>query len=187
VNFDKLASSAAHLFGRPRALSESFAAFNLRPTIPQAKWVIDHQLVRGINLFEFMFYSSSAGRSGPVSGYLGSPECPALNRYVHRLSYALSQGSPTARIAVYYPTTSFWLGDAGANTSHLLVARQLMESQRDFDWVDDDSFTDALTLDRGAFRNLSGQRYRAVIVPSVTAMSRVALERLRVFARQGDV
>src|SRR5665647_1160727 len=55
-NFPKLASSAAHLFGRPQAFSESFAAFQPRPNIQEVKWILNEQLVRGINLFEIMFY-----------------------------------------------------------------------------------------------------------------------------------
>lgn len=54
ADFPKLASSAAHLFGRPRSFSESFAAYNIPPTVPQAKWCVDYQLVRGISLFEYM-------------------------------------------------------------------------------------------------------------------------------------
>jgi len=46
ADYPKLASSAAHLFGRPRAFTESFAAYTYRPTVPQAKWVLDYQLVR---------------------------------------------------------------------------------------------------------------------------------------------
>ena len=60
ADFSKLASSAAHLYGRPRAFSESFAAYRIRPTVEQAKWVIDQQFVRGINMLEVMFYPSSA-------------------------------------------------------------------------------------------------------------------------------
>jgi len=46
-NFPKLASSAAHLFGRPKAFSETFAAYYTRPTPKQAKWILDYQLARG--------------------------------------------------------------------------------------------------------------------------------------------
>jgi hypothetical protein len=185
ADFPKLASSAAHLFGRPRAFSESFAAFNPRPTVAQAKWVIDHQLARGISFFEFMFYPSSAGGRGGASGYLADPAFPALDLYTRRLSYLLSQGRPAARIAVYYPTTSFWLGDTAADPANLSVARQLLEAQRDFDWVDDGSLASLLTPRGGSLRNLSGTGYRAVIVPSVTAISRAALDRLRELARAG--
>ena len=58
-DFPKLASSVAHVYGKPRAFSESFAAYHISPTIPQAKFVVDHQIARGINFFEFMFWPAA--------------------------------------------------------------------------------------------------------------------------------
>src|ERR1035441_8063591 len=51
-DFPKYASSAAHIFGRPRAFTESFAGYNPAPTLDQARWVLNQQLVRGINMVE---------------------------------------------------------------------------------------------------------------------------------------
>ena len=184
ADFPKLASSAAHLSGRPRAFSESFAAYRIRPTVAQAKWVIDHQFVRGINMLEVMFYPSSAsGRER--SGWLAAATFPALAEYVHRASYLLSMGQPAAQIALYYPTSSLWLGDEDADASAWKIARQLLEHQRDFCFVDELALSSLLTLEEGVFKNQSGQCYRAVLIPSVSAISGVALERLRTFAASG--
>ena len=184
ADFPKLASSAAHLFGRPRAFSESFAAYRIRPTVEQAKWVIDYQFARGINMLEVMFYPSSA-HPRERSGWLASDAFPALVRYVHRASYLLSMGRPAAQIAVYYPTSSLWLGDERADERLWEITQQLLERQLDFDLVDERSLCSLLTLEEGAFVNLSGQRYRAVIVPAISALSRLALARLRAFAALG--
>jgi hypothetical protein len=184
ADFPKLASSAAHLLGRPRAFSESFAAYRIRPTVEQAKWVIDHQLVRGINMLEVMFYPSSA-HARERSGWLASDAFPALAEYVHRALYLLSMGRPVAQIALYYPTSSLWLGDEEADASAWRIAQQLLERQRDFDLVDERALALFLGLERGVFENLSGGRYRAVIVPSTSVLSKAALERLRAFAAEG--
>lgn len=61
ADYPKLASSAAHVFGRPHAFTESFAAFTNPVDVPTAKWVIDYQLVRGINFIQVMFMSASSG------------------------------------------------------------------------------------------------------------------------------
>jgi len=184
ADFPKYASSAAHVFGRPRAFSESFAAYRTRPDAAQAKWVMDYQLVRGINLFLVMMYpSSAAGRT--VRGWIASDEFPGVAAYVNRAAYLLSQGRPAAPIALYHPTSSLWMGDEAANKSVLDVARKLLERQRDFDFVDEQALSSILTLEGGALKNLSGQRYRAVIVPSVSVISKAALERLRSFAEAG--
>jgi hypothetical protein len=49
---------------------------------------------------------------------------------------------------------------------------QLLEHQRDFDFVDEQALSSLLALEGGTFRNLSGQRYRAVLISSVSAISR---------------
>ena len=185
ADFPKLASSAAHLFGRPRAFTESFAAYRTRPNLEQGKWVIDHQLVRGINLVQIMFYPSSAARQRRPSGWMADPRFPDVARYVNRSVYLLAQGRPAAKIALYLPTTSLWLGDDEANVSAWSVARSLLERQRDFDFVDEQALSSLLKLDGPTLMNPSGQSYHAVIVPSSTAISKRALRRLRAFAEAG--
>jgi hypothetical protein len=77
ADFVKLASSASHVFGRPRALTESFAAYRIRPNAVLGKWALDYQMVRGINQIEIMYYpASSSGR--PRRGWLVSEEFPAV-------------------------------------------------------------------------------------------------------------
>ena len=184
ADFPKLASSAAHLFGRPRAFSESFAAYRIRPNVEQAKWVIDYQLVRGINLIQIMLYPSSASGRRP-SGMLASEQFPAMAGYVSRASYLLSMGRPAAQIALYFPTSSLWLGDEAASRSVWEVARELLEQQRDFDFVDEQALSSVLALDGGKLKNLSSQSYYAVIIPSTSALSKAAVDRLRAFADSG--
>jgi hypothetical protein len=185
ADFPKLASSAAHQNGRPRAMSESFAAYRIRPNVQQGKWVIDHQFARGINFFEIMFFGSSAEGSGKPRGWMASDSFPSLMEYTNRVSWLLSQGRPAARIAVYLPTTSMWLGDEESNTSTWEIVQQLLESQRDFDFVDDFGLEEGLALSDGRLVNQSGQSYNAVIIPATSVISKAVLERLDVYAASG--
>jgi hypothetical protein len=185
ADFPKYASSAAHLFGRPRAFTESFAAYKPAPNIEQARWILNHQLVRGINMVEIMFVpASNKGQLG-LLGWLSDEQFPAVARYIHRAAYLLSQGRPAAQIALYHPTMSLWLGDNDADASVLKIARQLLERQRDFDFVDEQALSGVLTLQGGQFKNLSGQSYRAVIIPPTSAISKAAIDRLRAFVDEG--
>jgi hypothetical protein len=185
ADYPKYASSAAHLFGRPRAFTESFAAYHIRPTVEQAKWVLDYQFVRGINMVEVMFVpASSGGRSG-LSGWNASQEFPASAGYVHRVSYLLSQGRPAAQIGLYYPTSSIWLGDMEADREVLRIAQHLLECQCDFDFLDEQAISSLLISESGVLKNLSGQVYRTVIIPPVRAISKTALNRLKSFAEKG--
>lgn len=191
ADYAKLASSAAHLAGRPRSFSEGYAVYGRGLSVEQAKWVLDHHLVRGINLFQAMSYLSCKEGFRPYfcpPDLNLSPQWPHFSRlfaYADRMSYLLSVGTPTASIALYYPTTSGWLGDFSADKAGLAVAQQLLEGQRDFDFVDDDSLHAVLKLQSGALVNRSGQRYRAVIVPPGKAISEKALGQLEQFAKAG--
>jgi len=183
ADFPKLASSAAHMYGRPRALSESFAAYTIPPSVAQAKWVIDYQFVRGINLFEYMFWSG--GAKGVPKGYLGAKEFIPVAKYSNRASYLLSNGVPAAQVALYHPTGNMWLGDEHANMSMLNVAKELSEKQIDYDFVDDQGLGTVFTLDKNIFTNLSGQRYTTVIVPLINYLPEKVLYRLKAFSDAG--
>lgn len=191
ADYAKLASSVAHLWGRPRAFSEGYAVYGRGLSVEQAKWVLDHHLVRGINLFQAMSFLSSRETFRPYfcpPDLNLSPQWPHFSRlfaYANRLSYLLSVGEPAAAIAIYYPTTSGWLGDFSANAATLELARELLEHQRDFDFVDEEALQSGLRLESATLVNQSGQRYRAVIVPPVKVISQAALGRLEQFAKGG--
>lgn len=184
ADFPKFASSAAHLFGRPRALSESFAAMNPAPDVRRARWILNQQLVRGINLFEFMFFMSSSEGKGGARGYMADAMFPSLMTYANRASYLLAQGKPAAQIAVYFPTTSLWLGHNESEKSGFVVAQQLLESQHDFDFIDEYSLT-TLPLNKGVISNKSGSDYAIIVIPSVNVLSKAASNRLQEYAKEG--
>ena len=183
-DFPKYASSAAHVFGRSRAFTESFAAYRPAPNLEQARWIMNQQYVRGINLQEVMFVPASSGGVTGLRGWMADEGFPAVVAYANRATYLLAQGRPAAQIAVYYPTLSLWLGDA-ADKATLALMQELLERQRDFDFVNEEALATALTAEHGALRNLSGRAYQAVIVPPVEAISQLALDRLRALAEGG--
>ncbi len=185
ADFPKIASSAAHMYGRPRALSETFAGYNPKPSVEDAKWVINYELVRGINLFEYMFWPASAsGREAP-SGYLSDVTFPVVAEYSNRASFLLSNGKPASQIGLFMPTASMWLGDEKSNSSLLKIARQLLEKQLDFDFVDEQGIGSLFTLQQGAFKNLSAQTYSTIIIPSVTVLNEKVVNRLQEFKKSG--
>jgi hypothetical protein len=187
ADFPKLASSAAHLNGRPRALAEAFAAYNPAPDLPEAGWILNHLMVQGISRIEYMFMGASTRGpvTGPMRGFYGNPGFPSLAAYVNRVSYLLGEGRPTAQIAVYVPSSSFWFGDTSADVSFRAIVHQLLQHQRDLDYVDDDALAKTLERRGREWANRSGQVYRAVLIPPVTAVSKAALEPLRAFAQAG--
>ncbi len=185
ADFPKLASSAAHLYGRARSFTESFAAYRPTPDVTQAKWITDEQFVRGINDLEIMFYPSSANGERKPGGFIGSDQFPGFVEYAKRASYLLSSGQPTASVGVYFPTSSMWLGDSAANDLTLKVTKKLLETQRDFDYIDDDSLATLLKVKNGRLENLSGSSYQTILVPGAQLISEGAMSRLQQFAKAG--
>ncbi len=180
-DFPKFASSVSHAYGKPRCFSESFAAYYTSPSIPQAKYVVDYQVVRGVNFFEFMFWMAGSQKAN----WMTDPGMKSLNDYTNRATYLMAQGKPNARIAVYYPTSTLWMDDNAVNPDLVSISRLLLQHQRDFDWLDDDAFTEALRVEDGTFVNLSGQKYSTLIIPSCDVISREAWDRIYEFAADG--
>jgi len=175
-NFPKLASSAAHLFGRPRVWSEEGGGTGV-----DGKFQLDYQFVRGVNAPQIRIPAiRGAGTSAEAP-----PQAAMLAWYANRASYLMAIGRPAEQVALYHPANSMWLGDEEADRSTTKLGKQLLEHQIDFDYFDEQSLSFVATLENGAFRNLSGQVYRAVIVPSSTVISRTGLDRLKAFATAG--
>jgi hypothetical protein len=170
ADFPKLAGSAAHVMGRPLVWDEEGGGLG-----EKGKFVVDYQLVRGINYMNIRGLNSADGAS--------------VGWYVSRAQHLLAIGRPAAQVAYLHPTDSMWLGDQESDD---VLARpkdnlvtQLLEHQIDFDHIDADELASVVTLDGAGLKNLSGQNYRAVIVPTSTVIQKAVLERLRAFAAAG--
>jgi hypothetical protein len=185
-DFPRLASSAAHVYGHPRAFTESFAAYRPQPDLTMARYILNEQMVRGINLVETMYFpaSSTPERGGP-SGLMRDPGYPALMQSVGRLSYLMSMGRPAAPVAVLLPAEALWMGDTKADDTFVSTERLLSEHQIDFDIVDEEAIGSLLKTSPGAFVSESGNSYRTVLVPRADLLPAAVVERLHAFAKGG--
>jgi len=212
-DFPRLASSAAHIYGHPRAFTESFAAMQPAPDITMARYILNEQMVRGVNLIETMMYGATpppgaapepartprptAGtaegavpaapprpRGGP-SELMRDPGWPALMDYVHRLSYVMSMGRPAATVALYIPSSSMWLDDSAADTAFVATERLLAERQIDFDIINISALATDLKAGPGYLETMSGNQYRTVVIPYADILSKTELDRLKALVKGG--
>ena len=181
-DFPRLAASASHVYGHPRAFTESFAAYRPAPDVDMARYILNEQFVRGVNLVETMYFPATSTPNAHRSSYMEDPAYPALLTYVQRMSYLMSMGRPAASVALYLPSSSMWMGDAAADAAFVSTERMLSERQIDFDIVNDDALSRDLTASHGAFETASGNRYATVILPDISLLSQAALDRLHAFA-----
>jgi hypothetical protein len=184
-NFPKLASSTAHLFGKPKVWAEEGGGTGI-----EGKYQMDFQLVRGVNALEIRIpvtrFGQDANASAPPPP--APPEAAMIAWYANRGGYLMAIGRPAAQVGLYHPGNTIWMGgDAAteANRSTTKLGWQLFEHQVDWDYFDEQSLSSVATLANGGFTNLSGQTYKAIVLPSMTVITRTGLERLREFARQG--
>jgi hypothetical protein len=184
-DFPRLAASASHVYGHPRAFTESFAAYRPAPDVDMARYILNEQFVRGVNLVETMYFPASSTPGAHKSAYMEDPAYPALLTYVQRMSYLMSMGQPTASVALYLPSSSMWMGDAAADAAFVSTERMLSERQIDFDIVNEDALAKDLIAGKATLETMSGNRYRTVILPSISILSQAALDRLRAFASGG--
>jgi hypothetical protein len=176
ADFPKLMSSTSHLYGRPQCWTESGGG------VGQAgKFVMDYQLVRGINYLNVRGMNSAASND---PNQLLNPGAAAA-WYASRASYMLAIGRPAAQVALFHPTDSMWLGDQESDAVDVKLTTQLMEHQIDFDHIDFETLASICTLENGGIKNLSGQVYRAVVIPSCTVINQKMLDRLKAFAAGG--
>ena len=175
-NFPKLASSAAHLFGRPKVWTESAGGMGI-----DGKFQLDFQVVRGVNALQV----GLPGVRGPDEATVVPPQAPMLEWYTDRAGYLMAIGRPAAQVGLYYPSNSMWMGDEESDRSMTKLGWQLFEHQVDWDYFDEQSLSSVATIEDGGFKNLSGQVYRAIVFPSTTVITRTGLERLQAFVKAG--
>jgi hypothetical protein len=204
ADYPRLASSTAHIYGHPRSFTESFGAYRPAPDVTMARYVLNEQIIRGINLTEGMSYGASSpsdpqrapppatpAAPGAVAApprppsAMSDPAWPALMDYIRRLTYVMSMGRPAASVALYIPSSSMWMGDSASDTAFVSAERMLSERQIDFDIINLDALATDLKAGSGTFETMSGNYYRVVILPSLAVISQAELDRLKVFAKGG--
>lgn len=142
----KLASSAAHVLGKPLCSSESFTWLGEHGKVPLAHMQaeVDTLFVMGINHIFFhgtpfspaaaawpgwMFYAAT--HVGPTNPWWR--DLPALNRYISRCQSLLQTGRPDNDLLLYWPIFDLWAGDHGTkDLLHFLTPHNSRQ------WLDED-------------------------------------------------
>lgn len=184
-NFPKLASSDAHLFGKPKVWAEEGGGTGV-----DGKYQLDFQFVRGVNAMQIRVpvtrFGQDANAAAPPPP--APPEAAMIAWYTNRGGYLMAIGRPAAQVGLYHPGNTIWLGgdDATeADRSTTKLGWEFFEHQVDWDYFDEQSLSSVAKLEHGGFTNLSGQTYKAIVLPSMTVITRTGLDRLREFAKQG--
>ncbi len=180
-NFPKLASSAAHLFGKPKVWAEEGGGVGI-----DGKFEMDFQLVRGVNALQIRVPILRGGPGDPAAAPPADSAAGADARVV-RQPRRLPDGHWASRRAGR-PVSSRQQhldGRHDADRSTTKLGWQLLEHQIDWDYFDEQSLSSVATIENGGFKNLSGQVYKAIVFPSSLVITRSGLERLQAYVKSG--
>ena len=179
----KLASSAGHLFQKPRVMSECFGvASGWHIDMRTLKWMTDWQVALGINLLEpHAFYYSIQGHRKwecPPGEFYQSPFWPYYKYfadYAARLCSVFTGAEHVADVAVLYPARSMWATIAPEGTpesdkvvrSFQQVTTALLKAGYDFDIIPEEEL---LNCDHELRHLPSGEDYQVLVIPYITTM-----------------
>jgi len=196
----RLASSAAHLYGKPLASSETYTWLRTpvyMTTLEMMKAATDAVLLDGLNHIVNHGYSYSPPQAGePGWAFYASTAInhtntwwrhyPYLARYIQRVCALLQRGVAVNPVAVYLPVAELFAAH-GIGGLHIDVEAEaridselfsgLRQSGYDFDLVNDHALATLAEVDDGAIRAGTG-RYPVVIVPPVRWMPPESVARL---------
>ena len=193
VAFPRYAASAAHQNGTMKVLSESCGIYGDSMTPNEMKWLMDYQMVRGVNMFVYGYYAMSyAGQwmllfephSGPVVPYWRHQR-PYFD-YITRVSAMLAAGRPVTDIAVLYDERGFRAGGVEAQIAgdrHHSVSRVLDRMNCEFEFIDEEQI-DSATVEEGRLK-VGAMRYSTVVLPTAKWMRDAAKSKLEEFRSAG--
>lgn len=201
----KLASSAAHLFGEPHALSETFGAYGWGLTLEQMKALINYHAASGLDteILHAFYYSIEGQRkqeSPPDLFYhqIWKDQFHTFVSDASRMLYLAGRGEQVTDIAIFYPTTAImteggvmnFLPLAKMEEYFLSASMAIRASQRDFNYVDelvlagDQDLNVPVTL-AATTLSVNGHPYSVMVLPAVPSISGGAANALEKFYESG--
>jgi len=110
-----------------------------------------------------------------------------LLKCTERLSYVLSQGYHRCDVALIYPVTPVVadLKGSQSTTTAFSIAKDLYPAGIDFDFMDFESLARCQVHDKEL--NVSGEKYKVLVLPSMSAIRYSSVEKALEFFRSGGV
>ena len=205
----RMASSAAHVMGKPLASSESctWLRDHWKVTLGYCKPELDRIFLDGIN---HIFYHGTvfSPQDVPWPGWLfyastqfnpSNPwwdDFPALNRYVERIQTVLQAGRPDNDILLYWPIYDIWDDPKGLMqqlTVHQVdfvigtpfgdAAKALSDAGYAFDYISDVQLGQTRVEDGKLVT--PGNRYKVLVVPPADRMATDTLHQILTLAEEG--
>jgi len=191
---NKVASSIAHLYERPRTWLEGFHSSGWSTNSAQLSEAIFGNYVMGHNLLSLhgLYYSTHGGwwEWAPPCNHFRMPyyrHIEPLMKCIERLGYLLSQGYHRCDVALLYPVEPMAAKMDGENSvkAAFELGTYLYNKGVDFDFIDYESVARAKVV--GNELQIAGERYRVLILPSMKAIRFSTVQKALELFRSGGI
>jgi len=191
---NKVASSISHLYERPRTWLEGFHSSNWGTSCEEVADAIFANFAMGQNLLSLhgLYYTThgSHWEWAAPDNHFRQPywaNMGDLLKCTERLSYVLSQGYHRCDVALIYPVTPVVadLKGSQSTTTAFSIAKDLYPAGIDFDFMDFESLARCQVHDKEL--NVSGEKYKVLVLPSMSAIRYSSVEKALEFFRSGGV
>ena len=200
-DFPRYAGSAARVLGKKRAMSESLAAMGYGMHVDAMRYVLEHQIVRGVTQFFLLSLhhdtdlppeAPELGPSNPVAAAFA----PNLNERIGRLNVLMNAGVSSVEVGLYVPMRDIALYQPLLSFPHAgnlyplpweatdRIAEHLAYLPCEFDYVWEEAL-DRMELGDGGFKSPLGHTYRTLILPPRITLKSSVMDRLRAFCESG--
>lgn len=198
-DFPRFAGSAKRLMGKERALSETFALMGIGLSPDRQRFIMEHQVIRGVDQFFNMISYVGEEKGTPAPFTRGNPVGElhgyAVNTHVGRCAQVCNTGLPGGQTALYLPMSEIYLTMLRDGDPHNLngnkpwicvdrIAKILAYAPCDFDYIWDEAIL-SLHAEGGAFTTEAGQKIRTIIIPEGCVLPEKTAEKLKEFCMEG--
>ncbi len=191
---NKVASSIAHLYLRPRTWLEGFHSSGWGTTSGQVADATFRNFVGGHNLLTLhgLYYSTHGGwwEWAPPCNHFRMTYWDHLRAFLRcseRLSFILSQGHHRCDVAILYPVApaEACMEGHAAVTAAFSLGEHIFRAGLDFDFMDFESLDRAEACGREL--RVSGEAYRVLVLPAMQAVRFSTLRKAAEFFRAGGI
>jgi hypothetical protein len=191
---NKVASSIAHLYERPRTWLEGYYGSGWGTSSEEVADVTFANFAMGQNLLSLhgLYYSThgSMWEWAAPDNHWRQPYWVNMGDFLkcsERLSYVLSQGYHRCDVAMIYPVAPVVASLNGKNLTKtaFALANDLYPAGIDFDFMDFESLNRSV-VDKKELQ-VSGEKYSVLILPGLSAVNYSTIEKAIEFFRSGGI
>ncbi|MDP4205186.1 MAG: glycosyl hydrolase [Bacteroidota bacterium] len=191
---DKVASSISHLYKRPRTWLEGFYGSGWGTSSEEVADATFANFAMGQNLLSLhgLYYTTHGSwwEWAAPDNHFRQPYWANMGDFLkctERLSYVLSQGYHRCDVAMVYPVAPVEANLKGdeSTTTAFSIAKDIYPAGIDFDFMDFESLVRCQIQNKEL--NVSGEKYKILILPSLSAVRYSTIEKALEFFRSGGI